>query len=450
MEKDHGRLPRAVKGIGIVLLVAVFVLGVVMGLRVLEVKQQKPRVLKALGELAEDFTDEKYSLKNLAALWKEDRTQQNLSVNITSFNSTYLDKKWSFLGSYLGNSNLELSIRKDGPEKKMLYEAQYSTYGVTLANVQGYLDEEECMIRIPQFHEQYLAFHPDNVRAQYENSLLYTVIGDRISMPEGNLASYAFREPEAETPAEIETMLTRLREDARQLKELYKAVQVRKLDKKEEILINGKYELCTAYELMFPADLANGYLKEAFGDKIVVTGSQASNDSIGSNGSLISMEVYLSKGRALKIAGTMEAAANGREIILAYECYPKGTENAFDAVTVDVTLTPIDTTESYGFNLSVKNEFAGDIRNIHGVLNMTRPYVTKALNVDMEYNQITGESNLEFEVSMPMASFDGSCHIAALNGQVAKPQEGAVRLFELDLFELLKFTNGMNLNFFGK
>lgn len=81
---------------------------------------------------------------------------------------------------------------------------------------------------------------------------------------------------------------------------------------------------------------------------------------------------------------------------------------------------------------------------------MTQPYIMELLDMDMEFGQETGSISIDFVCDTPVLSMDGVCKIEPLKKAINKPEDEAVKIFELNFFEMLRFSNGLNWNFFKK
>lgn len=439
MEKIK-KLPFFAKGIIVVTLTVLFVFAVTAGLRILEEKQQKPRVLKAIASLALEAEDERYSLKKFAAMLQNDRLIHNGRVTITELEEMLLPEQYRFLVPYISKSVTQLDLAKDAPEKQAEFQLDAQLQGLPRLYAEGYLDEEECAVRIPGLHESYLAFSPDNIRAQYQDSLLYTFLGDSLSLPEDNLTDYVFSERDTAVSGELETVSQGLADTLKLFKELYDEITVEKTKEKEEILWNGGYESCVAYRMILPSELVNHFLEAAL--------RAGSGHSLSVKPEDLTLYVYLnSEKRLLKLETESSLVFDAREIPFLLSFYPKGVENSWDNVLLEAELTWEDII--YGFHLVCSNEFLQEQRVLHTSLSLSRPYVTKLLDIDAGFYE-TGAALFEFAAKTPVLSADGTWGIKALEEQLSKPTEKAVRVFELNLFDILKFMNGLNWSFFQK
>ena len=195
MEEKKRKIPILIRGIVVLFIVSGIVLGGTIGLRFLEKKQQRPRVIKALSSLVTDLKDEKYSIDKLYQLLEGGKTKSSGEFNIGTVDASLLGG-YGKLEKLLTNSTIEGIIEKDNKRKKMETKFSYQTYGVNLANIECLIDERECFVKIPEVYEKYLRFKTANIKNQYENSLLYTILGGKIPLPEQEFSLYPFAEIE--------------------------------------------------------------------------------------------------------------------------------------------------------------------------------------------------------------------------------------------------------------
>ena len=430
------KLPFYVKGIIIVILTAVLVIAAAAGLKLLEERQQKPRVLGAVASLAAGLADERYSMEKTYDLLRSGKLSCMGRLSVKNIEEGFLEEKYRFMVPYLAGTSLDYTVRKDENLKRADIQLRAALHGTVPVELEGYLDEEECIIHIPGFHKSYLSFSPDNMKQQYESSLLHTVLGDRLSLPQEDLSEYVFCERAANE--EKENFAVRLERSAELVRKLYKEITVVKTKQKEDILWNGSYESCTVYELTVPAAVINSFLDDS--------APELAGHAFAFAGESIPAEVCLNSGRRilkLQLAGTL--LADERKIPVLAVLYPKGVENPWDSMLLTLELTWEDA--AYGFQLVRSNEFMEEGREFHTSLSMTHPYVMNIADADMEFDKETGEMSVDFACTTPAVTMDGIVELAGLEDAVEKPVGESVRIFELKFFEILRFTSGLNWNF---
>ncbi len=154
------------------------------------------------------------------------------------------------------------------------------------------------------------------------------------------------------------------------------------------------------------------------------------------------------KKKLLKLETEATVLVKDQKFPVSVFFYPKGVENPWDSVAVelDVTIENI----IYGFYLIGNNEFLEGKRIVRSNVSMTQPYIMELLDMDMEFGQETGSISIDFVCDTPVLSMDGVCKIEPLKKAINKPEDEAVKIFELNFFEMLRFSNGLNWNFFKK
>ena len=433
------RIPFLVKGIIVVLLVAGIVFAAANALRIMEEKQQKPRVLAAMAELMSGVTDEKYSLEKFWQLFDSGKIEYCGDVSLTSVDEALFPAEYQTVIPYLERSTIDFTLQKDDINRTATVWAEPSLYFLSL-QMEGYLTDTECIVRVPDIHESYISFSPDNLKAQYDNSLLYTVFGEQTALPQENLTDYVFWDYETLINEEKEALSMKLLDTAKLVKALYDEITVKKMKEKENIFYDGSYQNCEIYQMTVPTDVLNQFLKdivwENTGHTLVINEEQ------------LPLVVYLDSEKhilKLELAET-DVLADGKNVPIKLFFYPKGTENPWDSIQLGAEVIWEDVT--YGATIVYSNDFTDSERIIHASLSLTEPYVTKLFDIDIDYTAATGETEFDFACRTPMVSFDGILGMKPLAGDIQKPTTEAVPVFELNLLELLKFTNEINWGFF--
>lgn len=433
------RIPFLIKGIIVVLLVTGVVFATANALRIMEEKQQKPRVLTAMAELVSGVTDEKYSLEKFWQLFENGKIEYSGEISLSSIEESLLPAEYQTIIPYLERSTVDFTLQKDDVNRTAALWAKPSLYWLSL-EMEGYLNDTECIVRVPDFHESYISFSPDNLKAQYDNSLLYTVFGEQQDLPQDNLTDYVFHGSETLIYEEKEAVSMRFLDTVKLVAELYEEITVEKTERKENIFFNGSYRNCEVYNMTVPTAEFNRFLKDTVWEK--------SGHTIVINDEQLPIVVYLdSEKRILKLElAKTDIQVDGKNVPTELFFYPKGTENPWDSVQFGIEATWDDVV--YGVTIVYSNEFTEAQRTMHVSFSLTEPYVTKFLDIDIDYIGATGESDFDFACKTPMLSFDGVLDMKPLTGSVEKPTTDAVAVFELNLLEILKFTNEINWGFF--
>lgn len=435
------KLPFIIKGIIVVACAAVIVCAAAVGLRVLEEKQQKPRVIKAVAALFADASDEKYCIDTYFNMLQEGKISYSGELMMTEIDERLLGEKYHFIAPYINRTSMNYVLKKEQESRKASFYIEAALHGSRAVTVEGYLDDTECIVRIPDLHERYLSFSPDNLKRQYEESLLHTVLGDLVTLPEENLTDYLFSGAGKTSADEKEVLSMNFADSVRLAKELYDSITVVKTEEKEDILWNGRYESCTAYEMTVPSEILNNFFKNTLWEK--------SGHSILIEAGRLPVRVYLdNRKKLLKMEIGAALLLDGREVPASLDFYPKGVENPWDSVLFEIEITWDNII--YGISLVCSNDFTEDSRVLHTSLSMSQPYVTEIFDMDTTFGVNTGSVSFDFVCKTPVLSMDGICNLEPLTEAVQRPQEEAVSVFELNLIDMLKFTNGINWNFFKK
>ncbi|MBO5277902.1 MAG: hypothetical protein J6B06_00210 [Lachnospiraceae bacterium] len=434
------KLPFMVKGIIVVITAAVLVFAAALGLRVLEEKQQKPRVIKALAELVSEAAEDKYSMEGFFHLLDSGKLTHTGDITVTDIDEALIPKQYRFMTPYLRHASLEFTVNKDDLNRQADFQAEAVLKENMTVRADGYLDDTACTVRVPDFHERYLTFSPDNLKKQYEASLLYSVFGDSLSLPEQNLADYVFTGAESEVSEEKEALSMSFSDCLELARTMYEKITVSKTEKKEDILWNGNYESCTAYEMIVPTEIFNQFFRDTVWER--------SGHTVVLEEEELPMLIYLSSSkRLLKLELEANVFVDGTRVPSELVFYPKGVENAWDSVLLELEITWDDII--YGIDLVCSNEFSDMERILHTKVSLTQPYITELVDMDIRYEPKTGAAEIDFVCKTPMLSMDGFYGIEPLSDAIEKPQD-AVAVFDMNLFDILKFTNEINWSFFKK
>lgn len=437
--KSIKKLPFFIKGIVVVMLAAVCVSVVTVGLRVMEEKQQKPRVIKAVASLFAGLTDERYEMDSLLDLLQSDRLVCEGKLAVRDIAKEWVEQRYRFLLPYLKNTSADYRIHRDMEKRQADFQVDAALHGEVSVHVEGYADEEKAMVYIPNLHESWLAFSPDNVKAQYKSSLLHNILGETLSLPEDDLSEYIFYDMSV-LGGEKKLFGFTWQEGIKLVGELYQEITVEKTKQKESVLFDGSYESCTVYHVTLPTRQINLFFEE--------TMQKESGYSLAVKESELPVTICMdSKKRIVKLELEGTLIANGWNIPLELVFYPKGVENPWDSVLTELIIVWEDI--RYGLQIVSNYEFLEEGRILHSSLSLTKPYVMQLFVVDIRFE---GKEKVifDFDIKAPMASMDGICAVYQSTESVEMPEEDAVRVFEMNFFEMLRFTNGLNWNFFKK
>ncbi len=438
--KSIKKLPFFIKGIVVVMLAAVCVSAAAAGLRIMEEQQQKPRVIKAVASLFASLADERYETDSLLALLQSDSLVCEGKLAVRDIREELVEQRFQFLLPYLKNTSTDYVFRRDKEKKQADFQIKAALHGVVPVHVEGYVEKEEAMVHIPNLHENWLVFSTDNLKAQYESSLLHSIMGETLSLPEKNLTEYLFYDIGMLAGEKKELFGITWQEGIKLVGELYQDVTVTKKKQKEEILFDGSYESCSVYDVTLPTEQINRFLKDTM---------QGENGyTLSVKEPVLPLTICLdNKKRILKLELEGTIVVNEWSIPLTAAFYPKGVENPWDSVLTELSFVWEEI--RYGLQIVRNYEFSEEGRVLHISLSLTQPYVMQLFAVDVSFEGIEKVA-FDFDISTPMASMDGICAIRLLEESVEKPKEEAIRVFELNFFELLRFTNGLNWNFFKK
>lgn len=437
--KKFKQLPLVVKGCIILLLISGTIFITANGLQIMEQKQQKPRILSAVAELAVSAADEKYNLEKLWQLLENETIEYDGKISFSSIGKDFFPKQLQTILPYIEHSSVDFTLKKDAVSRMAAMQAEMSLYFMHF-EMDGYLDDTSCIIHLPALHEKYISFSPDNLKKQYNDSLFYPIFGEQDLLPQKNLADYVFQNTEASVSKEKEVIITELSEAVRNMKKLYDNITVEKAKEKEAVYRNGSYKNCERYHMTVPSSVLNQLLKD------IVWKNTGHTLSVREES--LSIILWLDSKKQILKAEIPQTVllADGKAVPAELIFYPQGAENPWDNIEMEIQLVLDDI--NYGFTITANHSFTDIKRTLHVSIALTEPYVTKLLDIDMDYLYTTGETSFDFVCKIPGLSADGRLGIKRLTESVAKPAEEAVPIFKLNLLEALTFANRINWSFF--
>lgn len=405
--------------------------------RTAERKQEKPRVLAAMAEMISRAADKRYSLEGLWQLWDSGRMEYRGKLALLSIEEAWLPQEYQMLLPMLRHAELSFLLKKDDNSRKAVLQAEASRSLLAL-RLEGYLDDTECLVRVPELYEGTISFSPDNLREQYETSLLCKILGEQKNLPSGNLTDYVFQDFPGLIREEQKTLNTRLLDRLADIRELYDEIEVERI---ENMASAGSYKDCQAYRLILPADAVNSFLSDAVWEN--------TGHAFILEGEKLPLTVYLDRSNqmtGLTLSET-EVSADGKSIPVQLSILFYGTADyPWDKLQIDAAGCVDDIW--YRFILLCDNEFSDSGRAVRLKLSLTEPYVMKLCELDMDYAGATGEVMLDVLCRGPMLSFDGELAMKPLEETIKKPEKDAVRIFELSLLEAWSFADKIHWDFF--
>lgn len=437
MMRILGKILENKKIVWVILGFALFVFVVTFSLQKFELSQQKPRVMKGIEKAFIALADERYNMTELFRLLDEGVIAAEGKVNINYLSPSYVNKD---IQRYMTGSEISFDIVRDEPKKEMGFELHYSYLGTELLSGTGYLDQDSIFIKIPEIYPETVIINTQNVKQQYESSLIYKFLGKSAPRIEKEFSIDGF--PEIEIPKDITFKghidgYTEINKEI--LRQIYNEIQVEKLDYKKELLVEASYRSATAYSVFIPnkeANLLIGSISDYFD----------LNDYLKNIDEDMKFIVFLDQDKeisSLEMDTTLYLKDEPKRISLNWDFI--GKENKFDEVILSIHLKE----ENYDFGISIKNIFEDSHRNAFFDFKMEKPYQGDLLSIDLDYNIITGESRFVYDINIPEILIgEGNLHLAFLEEEIVYPMEIPVEIFKLDIISLLKLVNDLNLSFF--
>lgn len=439
------QLSATIRMISVILTGAIVLLGVTMGLRVWDKSKQKPRVLTALKQLAEEVSDGEYSFEPLLKVIQEGKIYQEGYVNLTSLDAEALERSGVlFEQMNLENSTISYEVEMNREEKVLSSNMEYQIAGIGILNISSYLTEEKLIVQIPQIHSSYLRMNTHNIKSQYENSLLYEILGDKMLMPESDFSISVFQQLPQGNAAEKEDVFQAFsKEYEGRLTDIWQQITVTRESEARQILINGSYEDCRVFHLSFPAEIVRWYFNYILPDSVKETWQER----IVWKEEMVDMVIYMDDDNHIhRIDTTVQPEIDNICYPMGITFYLKGEEKLFDKVQIGLNIQR--KTDQLGWLINIENQYDGSARKMNLTVSQTKPEEASEIRVKLAMDTATGESTVEYEINSPFLVSDGEHHIKRQNQPIKAPDGEIVDIFELDLIQFLKFSKDFNFALF--
>lgn len=416
---------------------AFFVFSLTGILQRVELSQQKPRVMNGIKNAFLSLTDERYQVTELLELLDGGKLEIDGLLTINYMNSPYISED---IQKNIVGSKISFDILRDEVRREMSFNMAYSYLGVELFSGIGYLDQDQLFLKIPEIHPGTFAIDTQNIKEQLESSLMYTYLGNQAPQLENEFSINGFPEYEIPKDMSMKSLLDGyLESNLEVLKQVYNVIQVEKLDYKKEMIYGSQYKSSTPYSVLIPKEEGRLFIN-SLGNYFNI------NDYLKNINEDIKFVVYLDQ--AKEISGLeIELILNIDNTVEKVKCFFDflGDESNFDKV--DLKLEFLEKDNNY--KVSIHNIFEDTIRNTKIDLKMEKPYQVSLLSLNQEYNMETGESKYLYDINVAGVLIgEGSFHLGLLEEEIEHPTEYPIKIFELDILNLLKVLNEMNLSFF--
>lgn len=442
------QLSATIRIVSLILAGAAVILSMTAGLRIWDRSQQKPRVMKAFRQLAEEVSGQEYSLTPLLNVIRSGKTEQEGDMNLTALNRKGLGLN-RILSEWMNmeNSTVHYKMVINQEEKVLSAKMNYQIAGIGILDIESYLTEDKLLIQIPQMHKSYLRMNANNIKGQYENSLLYGVLGDRLALPETDFSAFAF-EPllQSYTGAAREDFFQAFGKEYKgRLNEIRQQITVTKENETKQILINGVYEDCRIFSVSFPAEAVRWYLDFVLADSVWI--KEKLKERMLWEEDMVYLQIYMDDDNHIhRMDTTIQPIWDGICYPVEITFYLRGEERLFDQVQIGLNIQR--QAEQIGILADVENQYDGLERRMNLIIRQVNSKEEFEIRAKLAMDTTTGESYLEYEINSPFLISDGEHFIKCQNQPIKIPEGEMVDIFELDLIAFLKFSKDFNFGLF--
>ena len=251
---------------GPIILISVFIGIVILAIGIVSfiiINNPKAKVAKALTDTVKELDSNETFLQkasgenDLYIVYKEaGGTEEELQMNILESDMEELKA--------LEKSGIEIKTSVDNKNKMALFNASGKYNGKDLGNLGFYTDNKKAMVNLPIIYDKWIAFDCDNIQNQYNNSIL----GKYGKMPEEEISIKIFPDETTDiaTVKELKEKIIKeyLKVNKDKLKEISKNINVEKLDKTKEIMINGEEQSCKGYSVFISENEVDEFLESVY------------------------------------------------------------------------------------------------------------------------------------------------------------------------------------------
>ncbi|MCX4269475.1 MAG: hypothetical protein OSJ62_12570 [Lachnospiraceae bacterium] len=424
------------------------ILGMTAGLRIWDRGRQKPRVLAALKRLTEEALEQRETFEPLFRLIEDGDIEQEGYVNFEQLDADMGGKnhtdRWKNglfwmeqIDMTASSIQYQFALEKD--EQKYFNKADYQIAGIGGLQIEQYLTKEKLIVRIPQIHSSYLRMNSDRIKEQYRDSLLYTMLGEKLILPkEDPSVEGAVIFPAEEELEKINIVPAFLEEYAGRLPELWRQILVEKESETKQIWVNGSYENCSVFRLSVPRELAEWYIRYGLPEKVA--------EGIGSVcGETVDLLLSLDDNNVIRCVEA-KAELEGIKTTIQAACYLKGNEHLLDQVQIDLSVGVL--TEEIPFRIDFQRRHESEAEFFNLSISQLNLEKSEQVRIYFKLDPVTGESVIEYNIDLPGMVSDGEHVLRHLDQPIEVPDKEVVDIFELDVIEFLKFSRDFNFALF--
>lgn len=422
----------------------IVILAMTVGLRVWDREKQKPRVLMALKQLAEEAIEQKDSFASLLQLIQEGNIEQEGYVNFEQLDTGAFEWYSPWIEQLdMAASSIQYQVAFQQREGIGLKKAEYQIAEIGELYMESYLTKEKLIIRVPQLHSSYLRMSPNNIREQYRESFLYGVLGERLVLPKKDL--FVTDIPVFPTEKELEKIHLIpmfLEEYKGRLTELWRQISVEKERETKQILVDGYYENCSVFRLSVPSEIIQWYIMSCLPDKV-----KEEIEWVYEKWEFVDLFLFLDdKNHIHCIETRIEPEIKGSIYPVQMVCYLKGEECLLDKIQIDLSI--LQPMEEIGLQIDFEKQPDQKIPCFYFSISQRNPEKSEQVKAYLTIDTITGESHIEYKINLPGVISDGEHTLRRLEHPIEVPDEEMVDIFELDLIEFLKFSKDFNFALF--
>lgn len=420
------------------------ILSMTVGLRIWEQSTQKPRVLAAFQRLAEAMQKQGDSMKALLLVIQEGNIRQEGDVHISSLDT---EKFGWYVQCFkqMGMTPSDIRYRLDSHQKEDVYcyEATYQIAEIGALDIESYRKKEELIVRMPQIHDSFLRMNLHDINAQYKQSLLYSILGENLVIPEvEDVFSFAPIFPRESDLEKLDMISAFLEKYNGRLTELWRQIPVKKESEAKQVLVNGFYKNCTLFRLSLPIEFVQWYIDSLLPDFMRETWQKVTWKE-----EEVELLLYLDDENQIRRIETVVEPEMDGTVYRTGICYNwKGEEWLLDKVQMELWIE--QPSERLDFLMDVERQFEKTEQRMYVSVKQTGEKETERIRANVIMNTDSGESRVEYKVNLPLLVADGEHSMQRLEQAIEVPDQDLVDIFKLDLIGFLKFSRDFHFDLF--
>ena len=307
-------------------------------------------------------------------------------------------------------------------------------------HLDSYIDESDIVFGVDEFYDGYFMIPNENIRENYNQSLLYNLFGDILALVP-NSASINLYGDERENQPVFSEFLKNYQLDGTLLK-FFDDISVKKTDVQKDFFVGDTYITTTAYNIVLSKSLVDDVL-EVFAEYLGIDRNELPKAG------KIKLICYISADNRLRGIET--------DIPIEYEgeTYPanllvsfKDNDSILKQILCEVSTDDIPDIANYDIKVLINNSFSGEVHKCTIIGALYKPQSSRLFEIQMNRDLVNNGFNTDIAVNIDGLSgrINYNCQALSEDEAIMKPQEYH-NIYELNLWEILNIYSSADWSF---